>query len=95
MKLYLSRQFEAWKLSCPDCHNSLLVLSIPIGCGASASRVLLRAQMMALRKTHTEKKRCSVTKQLEQNSADKIFNSLELSDLTSLEMAISISWLKY
>ena len=49
-----------------------------------------------LQERHTQrKKRCSVTDSLEQNSADKIFNSLELSDLTSLEMAISISWLKY
>lgn len=49
-----------------------------------------------LQERHTQrKKRCSVTDSLDPNSADKIFNSLELSDLTSLEMAISISWLKY
>ena len=49
-----------------------------------------------LQERHTQrKKRCSVPDSVDPNFADKIFNSLELSDLTSLEMAISISWLKY
>ena len=77
------------------CHNSLLVWSIPICFNARASRAALPA-LLQVRRTQRKKRYLrSVTDSFNLKPANKIFNTLELSDLTSSEIAISISWLKY